>query len=188
LLSKFRKNWLLCCSAYLIVTVSFALHAQQNASSAEKNSPAPSDSLGQSAPLQTLTGKSSPPPDGSQAAKLAAQRVKDAAAGVELVGPRVSVPKLLESVDPHYTEEARHARLHGVCLLSLVVDSKGLPQDISVIRSLGMGLDKNAIKAVKKFKFSPAMKDGTTPVPVRLTIEINFHLYYKTVDGLNGGA
>jgi protein TonB len=46
-----------------------------------------------------------------------------------------------------------------------------------VIRTLGMGLDEKALEAVRKYKFKPAMKDGKTPVPVMITVEVNFRLY-----------
>jgi TonB family protein len=46
-----------------------------------------------------------------------------------------------------------------------------------VVRALGMGLDEKALDAVRQFKFKPAMKDGKTPVPVTITIEVNFRLY-----------
>jgi hypothetical protein len=29
---------------------------------------------------------------------------------------------------------------------------------------------------VKQFRFKPAMKDGKTPVPVQITVEVNFRL------------
>jgi hypothetical protein len=45
------------------------------------------------------------------------------------------------------------------------------------LRSLGMGLDEKAIEAVRKYKFRPAMMDGGQPVPVAITVEVNFRLY-----------
>jgi TonB family protein len=47
---------------------------------------------------------------------------------------------------------------------------------VHIVRSLGMGLDENAMKAVRTYKFKPAM-NGKTPVPVQITIEVNFRLY-----------
>jgi TonB family protein len=97
--------------------------------------------------------------------------------GLERVGGRVSMPVVLKSVQPEYTKAAGNARYEGICLVAVIVDAQGKPQDVKVVRRLGMGLDEKAIEAVKKFKFKPAMKDGKTPVPVRMTVEINFHLY-----------
>ena len=61
--------------------------------------------------------------------------------------------------------------------MSFTVGPDGRPRDIHVKQSLGMGLDEKAMEAVRQYKFKPAMKDGKTPVPVELTIEVNFRLY-----------
>jgi len=55
------------------------------------------------------------------------------------------------------------------------VDDQGRPQNLKVLRSLGLGLDQKAIEAVEKWRFKPGMKDGK-PVPVMATIEVNFRL------------
>jgi len=60
-------------------------------------------------------------------------------------------------------------------LLELVVDANGVPQDIKIVRSLGLGLDQKAIEAVQKWRFKPGLKDGK-PVPVSANIEVNFRL------------
>jgi TonB family protein len=46
-----------------------------------------------------------------------------------------------------------------------------------VVRPLGMGLDEEALKAVRKYKFKPALMDGKTPVPVEINMEVNFRIY-----------
>ena len=51
----------------------------------------------------------------------------------------------------------------------------GIPQDIRIVRSLGLGLDQKAIEAVQKWRFKPGQKDGQ-PVPVSAAIEVNFRL------------
>ena len=59
-------------------------------------------------------------------------------------------------------EEARKARWQGEVLLELVVDETGKPRDIRVVKSLGLGLDEEAIKAVSSWRFKPGTKDGNT--------------------------
>ncbi len=96
--------------------------------------------------------------------------------GVFRVGGGVSAPKALDTPDPEYSEEARKAKYQGTCILWLIVDQSGRPQQVKVARSLGMGLDQKAIEAVQHWKFEPAMKDGH-PVAVQINVEVNFRLY-----------
>jgi TonB family protein len=97
--------------------------------------------------------------------------------GVYQIGGGVSAPIAIFTPEAEFSDEARRAKYQGVCLISLIVDAQGNPQDPRVIRALGMGLDEKALEAVRKYKFKPAMKEGRTPVPVRITIEVNFRLY-----------
>lgn len=95
--------------------------------------------------------------------------------GAYRVGGGVSAPKAIHAPSPKYSKQARQAKYQGTVVLWLVVDSTGLPQEIRVQRSLGMGLDEEAVEAVKKWRFQPAMKDGQ-PVPVMINVEVNFRL------------
>ena len=97
--------------------------------------------------------------------------------GLYRVGGGVSAPVPLNSVEAEFSDEARRAKYQGICLISLIVDTQGNPQNPRVIQALGMGLDEKALEAVRKYKFKPAMKDGKTPVPVMITVLVNFHLY-----------
>ncbi len=101
----------------------------------------------------------------------------NAGGGLYQVGGRVAEPVLIHSVEAEFSDEARRAKYQGVCLISLIVDAQGNPQNIRVERALGMGLDEKAIEAIRQYKFKPAMKDGKTPVPVMITIEVDFRLY-----------
>ncbi|MGH9607076.1 MAG: energy transducer TonB [Terracidiphilus sp.] len=100
-----------------------------------------------------------------------------AGGGVYHVGGGVSAPVPLNSVEAEFSDEARRAKYQGVCLIEMIVDAHGMPQDPHVIRALGMGLDQKALEAVRKYRFKPAMKDGKIPVPVMITVEVNFRLY-----------
>jgi len=91
------------------------------------------------------------------------------------IGGGVSAPSILYKVEPEYSEDARQAKFQGTVLLSVVVDERGNPRDIRVLRPLGLGLDQKAVEAVAKWKFSPGKKDGK-PVPVQALIEVNFRL------------
>ncbi len=96
-------------------------------------------------------------------------------AGVFRIGGDVSAPAAITRVEPNYSKQALKAKLQGTVLIQIVIDEAGLPTNVKVVRSLGLGLDEKAIEAVKQWRFSPAMKDGR-PVAVFATIEVNFQL------------
>jgi protein TonB len=50
-----------------------------------------------------------------------------------------------------------------------------MSEDVQVVRDPGQGLADRAKKAVKKWKFKPAIKDGK-PVMVKTIVEVVFHL------------
>ena len=91
-------------------------------------------------------------------------------------GDGVTAPVLTYAPDPEYTNQARKAHYQGVCVVGLIVGSDGRPRDVHVVRTLGMGLDQNAVRSVKKYRFKPAMIEGK-PVPVKINIEVNFRVY-----------
>jgi TonB family protein len=92
------------------------------------------------------------------------------------IGGGVTQPRLLSKVDPQFSEQARAAKFSGVVLINLIVDINGLPQNVHVLRGVGMGLDESAVAAVKQYTFLPAMENGK-PVPVGLNVEVNFQIF-----------
>ena len=97
--------------------------------------------------------------------------------GLYRLGGGDTKPTVLYSIDPEFSDEARRAKYQGVCLIAVIVDAQGNPQNPRVVRALGMGLDEKALEAVRKYKFKPALRGGRTPVAVLITIEVNFRLY-----------
>jgi TonB family protein len=91
------------------------------------------------------------------------------------IGKGVSPPRLLSKVEPEYSEEARRARLNGAVVLYVVVRPNGHADSFKVIRSIGLGLDEQAIASVERWRFQPGEKEGQ-PVSVQATIEVNFRL------------
>jgi periplasmic protein TonB len=96
---------------------------------------------------------------------------------VYLPGDGVSAPSILYQTRPQYTAEAMRAKIQGVTLLAGVVAPDGTLRDIRVARSLDgtFGLDREAMKCVRQWKFRPGMRLGK-PVPVAVTIEVAFNL------------
>jgi TonB family protein len=92
------------------------------------------------------------------------------------VGGRISAPIPISDPDPHYSIYGRKRRIQGICLVGLIVDPNGIPQNVHVVKSLEPSLDQNAIEAVNTWRFKPALKDGSEPVPVMITVEVSFLL------------
>jgi TonB family protein len=130
----------------------------------------------QSGTADSATTHTSTLPSGSVAGGTAAGA--DSATQPKHVGGDVSSPTILSKVDPHYSEAARKANVSGTVLVNLCIDEQGNPSDVHVSRGVGMGLDENAVEAVKQYKFKPAMENGK-PVLVEINIEISFRLNSK---------
>jgi len=90
-------------------------------------------------------------------------------------GSGVTAPVLIHEVLPQFSEEARKARFQGTVLLQTIVRRDGSVQVIHVVRSLGYGLDDEAIRAAEQWVFAPGMKNGR-PVDVPINIEVTFNL------------
>ncbi|HSR08519.1 MAG TPA: TonB family protein [Bryobacteraceae bacterium] len=104
-------------------------------------------------------------------------------AGAYRIGNGVSAPRVAYKREPSYSEEARIGRLQGTVTVSLVVGEDGMPRNIRVLKSLGLGLDEKAIEAIGVWRFTPGEKEGK-PVPILATIEVNFRLVDKVFDNV----
>jgi TonB family protein len=87
------------------------------------------------------------------------------------------LPEVLKEVKPAYTAEAMRAKVQGVVWLECIVMPDGTVGDVRITKSLDsvFGLDHEAIKAARQWRFKPGMRQGQ-PVPVIITIELTFTL------------
>jgi len=92
-------------------------------------------------------------------------------------GSGVTLPQVVREVKPAYTADAMRAKVQGSVWLECIVMPDGSVGEVKVTRSLDpiFGLDQEAIKAAKMWKFRPGMRQGE-PVPVIITIELTFTL------------
>lgn len=92
-------------------------------------------------------------------------------------GAGIALPTVLREVKPAYTADAMRAKVQGSVWLECIVMTDGSVGDVKVTRSLDpiFGLDQEAIKAAKMWRFRPGMRQGE-PVPVIITIELTFTL------------
>lgn len=91
------------------------------------------------------------------------------------VGGEVQAPVKVYEPRPVYTEEARQARVQGVVILQVTVDTEGNVHRPQIIKGLPMGLSESALETVKQWKFKPATRNGK-PVPVYYNLTINFSM------------
>ena len=97
--------------------------------------------------------------------------------GVYRPGNGVELPRVLREVRPNYTADAMRAKVQGTVLIEAVVLPDGTVGQVQVVRSLDttFGLDQEAIKAAKQWRFAPGTRMGQ-PVSVLVTIELTFTL------------
>ncbi len=91
------------------------------------------------------------------------------------LGKDVTAPKLVQKVEPEYTEAAKSAKVQGATVLRVVVGTDGKPHDVQVVKSLDPGLDQKARQAVEQWRFAPGRRKGKA-VRVAAQIEVNFRL------------
>jgi periplasmic protein TonB len=97
--------------------------------------------------------------------------------GVYRPGSGVTWPKLLYEKKPQYTADAMRAKIQGMVEVEALVLPDGSVGEVRITRSLDptFGLDREALIAVRQWKFAPALKQGQ-PVPVMVPIELTFTL------------
>lgn len=85
-------------------------------------------------------------------------------------------PGYLRNPEPPYPEKARRLGQEGVVLLSVRVSERGEPESVEVKESSGHPLlDEAALKAVRRWVFSPATM-GSVPISSQIEIPIRFDL------------
>src|SRR5437016_8237589 len=89
---------------------------------------------------------------------------------------KVDPPKLLLSIDPRFSEEARREKYQGVVTFRVIVGTDGRVHNAQVSFAAGRGLDEHALKVLSMWRFEPAHKSGE-PVAIYVSLEINFHLH-----------
>jgi tetratricopeptide (TPR) repeat protein len=85
-------------------------------------------------------------------------------------------PTILHREKPKYTTMARDHNIQGIVALGVIFGVNGKITGVRIIRDLPYGLTAQALIAMQKIKFEPAVKDGK-PVSVRAMLEFIFNLY-----------
>ena len=88
-----------------------------------------------------------------------------------------TIPECLYCPTPQYTDQARWANLQGNVVLRATIMPDGHAVDISVLDSLGLGLDEKAVEALRTWKFKPAYDKSGQAAPKTVPIQITFRLH-----------
>ncbi len=140
--------------------------------------PAPAIGVPESTQASNTGGGGSGTGAGSgQGAGLGPGTDRGVGGGAYRPGNGVMIPKVLREVKPAYTAEAMRAKVQGTVLLECIVLQDGSVGRVEVVKSLDgtFGLDQEAIKAAKQWRFAPGTRFGE-PVAVLVTIELTFTL------------
>jgi TonB family protein len=86
--------------------------------------------------------------------------------------------RLLTQFEPDSNEFAQAASVVGMAQYHAVVEPDGKVGEVAISRPIGFGLDENAVAAIKKAKFEPAIIDGK-PVAVMLNLDVPFRIFSK---------
>jgi protein TonB len=71
----------------------------------------------------------------------------------------------------------RKAGIEGTVEAKCVVTEAGKLIDIKIVHSLSPEADKNAVEALRKWRFQPA-RDGSKAIAIPVTIQVHFRLYH----------
>jgi TonB family protein len=83
-------------------------------------------------------------------------------------------PARVVYVAPVYPLTARAVRKKGLVIIEATIDEQGNVTDTQLLRSIPL-LDEAALAAVRQWKFSPTLLNGT-PVSIVMTVTVNFTL------------
>jgi protein TonB len=83
--------------------------------------------------------------------------------------------KPVRSPPPEYPASAAQRGEAGTVLLQVQVDAQGRPAEVDVVQSSrSRALDREAVRAVRRWEFSPAIRNGQS-VASKVLIPIEFH-------------
>jgi TonB family protein len=99
----------------------------------------------------------------------------------------IRAPRLIKAINAEYSDEARRNHIQGLCVVTLIVDTQGMPQNLQVVHCVNDSLAEQAIKAVSAYRFAPATKLDGTPVPVKINVQVNFRISHITKQNVCGG-
>lgn len=93
-----------------------------------------------------------------------------------------SPPILIHTAQAFYSSDDISAKYEAVVGISAVIGTDGIPTQVRVARRFGLGLDQYAMEAVQRYRYLPALKNGT-PVPQKINVEVHCKIYWDPHEG-----
>jgi TonB family protein len=92
----------------------------------------------------------------------------------------VEMPRRVLEVKPEYPRNALRLGKQGVVVIQALVRADGKVGEVHVVKSLDAttGLDDEAVRAVKEWRFKPGTRFGR-PAPIIVDIEVSFSIPEK---------
>jgi TonB family protein len=84
-------------------------------------------------------------------------------------------PRLVKRTEPKYTLEARKARVSGIVIVEVIIDTNGRVVAARILKALPFGLSEAAVECVKHWRFKPATVHGNG-IDVFYDLTVNFRL------------
>ena len=88
----------------------------------------------------------------------------------ELIGGLKAIQEQL-----HYPKIAKEAGIEGRVIVQFVVDKEGRVVDPEIVKGLGAGLDKEALRVISLARFKPGKQAGKT-ISVKMSLPFTFKL------------
>jgi protein TonB len=95
---------------------------------------------------------------------LAAEKMPTPVGGFESIMKKISYPNM-----------AQRTRTEGKVYVLIYVNEKGDVDDVKVVKGIGFGCDEEAVKAIKKTKFTPGVDKGIS-VKAKFSLALTFKL------------
>jgi TonB family protein len=89
----------------------------------------------------------------------------------------INPPVPLNTPEAEFSDEARRRALEGDCLLSLIVDIYGNPQNIQILKCADAVFNQPSLDSVSRYRFKPATRPDGTPVPFPIQVTVSFRLF-----------
>ena len=113
------------------------------------------------------------PPDGDRSGEVA----KKFGSGEGVSIPQISGARILFKTEPAYPNISRLREEEGVVLLRITITAFGAIGNVSVEKTSGFArLDEAAVKAVREWRFAPAMR-GSEAIATTTTVPVRFELH-----------